>query len=268
MMAMVPLPSDTGIFDRIVVGVDGSQGSLVAVEQALRLRGPSSSLTLVCVLDLPAAAAAGMLATRAAEQLEEAAEQALVSGRELAPNAEQKIVHGPPAAALIEECARSGATLLCVGARGASRIVGISFEGVKTYALHESTCAVHVARPTTDGSVFPGSIVVGLDGSPSAELAYATASELSERCGSTLRGIHALGGRSAGEAAAPPALHGAETDPRGPVAALLDAGGNAGLMVLGSRGLHGVSALGSVSERVAHRAACSVLVVRAPVAAP
>ena len=30
----------------------------------------------------------------------------------------------------------------------------------------------------------------------------------------------------------------------------------------GSRGLHGVKALGSVSERVAHRAACSVLVVR------
>jgi nucleotide-binding universal stress UspA family protein len=29
--------------------------------------------------------------------------------------------------------------------------------------------------------------------------------------------------------------------------------------------LHGVAALGSVSERVAHRAPCSVLVVRRPV---
>ncbi|MGE5690058.1 MAG: universal stress protein [Pseudomonadota bacterium] len=29
-------------------------------------------------------------------------------------------------------------------------------------------------------------------------------------------------------------------------------------------GLHGLRALGSVSERVAHRAACSVLVVRSP----
>jgi nucleotide-binding universal stress UspA family protein len=32
--------------------------------------------------------------------------------------------------------------------------------------------------------------------------------------------------------------------------------------VLGSRGLRGVYALGSVSERAAHRAGCSVLVIR------
>jgi nucleotide-binding universal stress UspA family protein len=36
------------------------------------------------------------------------------------------------------------------------------------------------------------------------------------------------------------------------------------LVVLGSRGMHGVRALGSVSERVAHRAASSVLVVKGP----
>ena len=34
------------------------------------------------------------------------------------------------------------------------------------------------------------------------------------------------------------------------------------LLALGSRGLKGLRALGSVSERVAHRAACSVLVAR------
>ena len=36
----------------------------------------------------------------------------------------------------------------------------------------------------------------------------------------------------------------------------------ASLVVVGSRGLGGVRALGSVSERVAHRAPCSVLIVR------
>jgi nucleotide-binding universal stress UspA family protein len=36
----------------------------------------------------------------------------------------------------------------------------------------------------------------------------------------------------------------------------------ASLITLGSRGLTGVRALGSVSERVAHRAHCSVLVAR------
>jgi nucleotide-binding universal stress UspA family protein len=37
---------------------------------------------------------------------------------------------------------------------------------------------------------------------------------------------------------------------------------DADLLVLGSRGLHGLKALGSVSERVAHRAECSTLIVR------
>ena len=36
----------------------------------------------------------------------------------------------------------------------------------------------------------------------------------------------------------------------------------ADLLVVGSRGLHGMKALGSVSERVAHEAKCSVLIVR------
>ena len=36
----------------------------------------------------------------------------------------------------------------------------------------------------------------------------------------------------------------------------------AGLIVMGSRGRTGLAALGSVSERVTHRASCSVLIVR------
>jgi nucleotide-binding universal stress UspA family protein len=37
---------------------------------------------------------------------------------------------------------------------------------------------------------------------------------------------------------------------------------SADLVVVGSRGLHGLKALGRVSERVAHQARSSVLVVR------
>ena len=50
---------------------------------------------------------------------------------------------------------------------------------------------------------------------------------------------------------------------RGPVGALVDFSHEVDLLVVGSRGLRGVRALGSVSERVAHQAHCSVLVVRA-----
>jgi len=49
---------------------------------------------------------------------------------------------------------------------------------------------------------------------------------------------------------------------REPVRALVGASGIVDLVVVGSRGVHGLKALGSVSERVAHQAECSVLVVR------
>jgi nucleotide-binding universal stress UspA family protein len=47
-----------------------------------------------------------------------------------------------------------------------------------------------------------------------------------------------------------------------PVRALVAAAADADLVVVGSRGLHGLKSLGSVSERVAHDARCSTLVVR------
>jgi len=56
-------------------------------------------------------------------------------------------------------------------------------------------------------------------------------------------------------------------DEREPVEALLDAAGTCDLLVLGARGLRGVRALGGVSERVAHRASASVMVVRSAEAA-
>ena len=53
-----------------------------------------------------------------------------------------------------------------------------------------------------------------------------------------------------------------KVDGAAPVTALCDAASNADLVVLGSRGLRGLRALGSVSERVAHKATSSVLMVR------
>jgi nucleotide-binding universal stress UspA family protein len=49
-------------------------------------------------------------------------------------------------------------------------------------------------------------------------------------------------------------------DPQAPVEALTRL--QPDLLVIGSRGLQGLRSLGSVSERVAHEARCSVLVVR------
>ena len=53
-----------------------------------------------------------------------------------------------------------------------------------------------------------------------------------------------------------------EWDERKPLDALLAVSQECDVVVVGSRGLHGMAALGSVSERLAHRAHGSVLVVR------
>lgn len=54
-----------------------------------------------------------------------------------------------------------------------------------------------------------------------------------------------------------------ERDPRKPVEALRHRATGADLLVVGSRGLHGLHALGRVSERITHEAPCSGLLVRA-----
>lgn len=126
--------------------------------------------------------------------------------------------------------------------------------------------------------------MAGVDGSPESLAAAAVAEELAERFGASLCLVAATGGkpvdvgglvrlRSREPALARvgggeprramvrvPAL---EWSREPPVDALLAASAHADLLVIGSRGLHGLAALGSVSERVAHRARCSVLVVRA-----
>jgi nucleotide-binding universal stress UspA family protein len=56
--------------------------------------------------------------------------------------------------------------------------------------------------------------------------------------------------------------HRHEDLPDKPARALVAAAADADLVVVGSRGLHGVKSLGSVSERVAHKAPSSVLIVR------
>jgi nucleotide-binding universal stress UspA family protein len=55
---------------------------------------------------------------------------------------------------------------------------------------------------------------------------------------------------------------GFHVSPDAPTRVLAAASADTDLLVVGSRGLRGLKALGSVSERVAHRADCSVLIVR------
>jgi nucleotide-binding universal stress UspA family protein len=95
------------------------------------------------------------------------------------------------------------------------------------------------------------------------ESAVATrmARQLGERFGARVRAVAAAGGHTDLDMARRIAVD-LEVLPGKPVDELTVLSEFADLVVVGSRGLKGLRALGSVSERVAHEARCPVLVVR------
>jgi nucleotide-binding universal stress UspA family protein/predicted transcriptional regulator len=251
-------------FDRVVCGIDGSEEGLEAARQAARLA--RESLTLVAAVDpwdLQMAGSADRLRAEAAAALEAAR-----SAAEPRCAIDSKLIEARPADALLREASRSQATLIAVGTHGRGRLVGIALGSVATAIAHRACCSVLLARPRQRGGEFPGTVVVGVDGSPESALASSAARELRERFGATTRFVLGSRGGDLDAAQAIAAPDEIVAIPEGPVPALLGAARDADVLVVGSRGLRGLRALGSVSERVVHAAPCSVLVVRARVPLP
>ena len=105
----------------------------------------------------------------------------------------------------------------------------------------------------------------GIDGSAGSAAACAVARSLAKRLGAVMHALAATGDQVDREAASSTTSE-LEERPGHAVDVLTAASDSADLVVIGNRGLHGLKALGSVSERVAHKARSSVLVVwpRAP----
>ena len=162
------------------------------------------------------------------------------------------------------KCAeRERDTLIAVGSHGVGRMAGITLGAVATNVIHKAPCSVLVARKRSDA--FPHKIVVGIDGSPESAAAYAVAKQLAERFETELVSVVAHGGEPVDRHFVDTLVsHYREDLPDEPVRALVAASADADLLVVGSRGLHGLKALGSVSEQVAHQARPSVLIVREP----
>jgi nucleotide-binding universal stress UspA family protein len=259
------------VFSRVLAGIDGSQQALEAARQAALLQDVDGRLTLFSSWDVrPLVAGGPRTLTRYEfeEQLERAtAEKALVAAREYvasfsAPTG--KLARGTPVAELLEEIDRDRHTLIAIGSSGTGRLRGIVEGAVATEVVHRAPCSVLVARQA--GAEFPLRIVVGVDGSTESAAAYAAADYLAERFGAELRALVARGGKGANERLVATITGGDHENRReAPADALTEAAEAADLVIVGSRGLHGVRALGSVSEHVAHTASCSTLVVREPI---
>jgi nucleotide-binding universal stress UspA family protein len=252
------------IFGRVLVGIDGSPESVEAARQAAALaRGP---VTLLAAYDLVRGLVGGVGPATPA-MVDEAALRATAEDRlELARDAlggtaELKVGEGRPWDLLLHEIDRAGATLVAVGSHGHSRPVGIVIGSTATELIHKAPCSVLVTR-TAPGS-FPSRIVVGLDGSAESLAAYEVAQSLARRFEARLIPIVAC----LEEDIDPDAIEQrvgrrVRSVFNYPVEALVSASSESDLVVVGSRGLRGLKALGSVSERVAHEAASSVLIVR------
>jgi nucleotide-binding universal stress UspA family protein len=253
------------VFSRVLCGVDETAESLAAVRQSGALLAPGGRLSLVVVVNTGAAAQAGVTATRAAAQLESTAARAMQVAQGQVPagiEAATRVIRGrriPVLKALIEE---ERPDLVAVGTHGRRRASGIALGGVMTTLLHDVRCSVLVARSALPDRSFPKSILVGMDGSAESASALACAREVAQSSGAHLTVVAALGGKGIDGDRIAELEPDLEQAPGKPVDVLIARSARHDLVVLGNRGLHGLRALGSVSERVAHRAQCSVLVVR------
>lgn len=251
-----------------VCGIDGSPEAVAAASQAARLIGDRGHLVLA------AAADPWTSVTRANGDLDVARSRVRAKAREALldvlleldapPEPETKIVEARPHDMLLDEIRHSGADLVALGFHGAGRARGYIVGSVATLLLHEAPCSVLLARPAADAHTWPRRIVAGVDGSPHSRLALTHARAIGRTLGADVQALTASRGvrldLDAARESATNVPH--EVDTRAPVAALIDASLTCDLVVVGSRGLTGLATLGSVSERVAHHAACSVLVVR------
>jgi nucleotide-binding universal stress UspA family protein len=252
------------IFDRVMVGVDGSEPGFEACRQAALLAEPRAAIEAVAVVHLGEAVLTGPEAPRVAEELERDAERALAEAvRIVGERAATRFVNGVPTESLLSEVEAMDASVLIIGSHGHRRMTEILIGGVAGELLHSAPCSLLVARAPSDPASFPQSIVVGVDGSPEAEAALAAGRQLATRFDVPLLIVVALRGKDVDVDRVRRQAPLVEEVDEDPVHALVEAARDAGIVVIGSRGLHGLRALGSVSERVAHQAACSVLVLRA-----
>ena len=262
----------TPVFPTVLCGVGRTRADADAARQAAPLAG-SGTLDLLC-----AWYAVGKGLSAQATITQEAAERALEKARVIAREAcddvhVRTVLAEHPVDVLLEEGA--GHDLVVVGSHEHHRGGGIMTGSVATNLAHRLTVPLLVARPADAG--FPGTIVVASDGSGSAHTAVRMAARVASAHGCPLRLVHVdvhddahLRRGLAFDSAElfeqfgfEPVVINERGDPAEAIArAAADA--DASLVVVGSRGLTGVRALGSVSERVVHSAPCSVLVTRHP----
>jgi nucleotide-binding universal stress UspA family protein len=146
--------------------------------------------------------------------------------------------------------------------------------GTASKAAHETQLPLLIARRPPNG--FPGHIQLASDGSPGSWAPAHAAAGLAASFDSSLEVVHVVDGTHPERHRVVEAQVAELGEATGSDPVLIEPAGHAtheiveaaqarrsALIVCGRRGLHGIRALGSVSERLVHRAPCSVLLIPA-----
>lgn len=276
----------TSAAKQIVAGYDGSPDSEQALDWAIgEARLHEAGLTVCHAWPGPGAPYSGAAARavrRSAEQLLAGAMRRAQARPGSAP-VRPLLAAGPPAQVLCE--LSSSSAMVVVGAQGHDRLARALLGPVSLQVAAYASGPVTVVRgrwqPVAGKPAAP--VVVGADGSGSAQDAVAFAFEEAARRGAPLHAVCALadaagvlGAARQVEADFDQALAKCESDyphvavervlrQGAPRSALLEAATGAQLLVVGARGRGGLPEmqLGSVSLAVLHHAPCPVSIIRA-----
>jgi nucleotide-binding universal stress UspA family protein len=245
-------------YRRVVVGVDDSEESLEAVRQAATLTDAGSTIELVAA-DIQDATS---VLARAEAELAHSSARVVTRSTDVRPAWK----------ALLAEAA--DADLLVVGKHGSSRLAGYISGSTATHVIHHAGVPVLVAVGPALGR-FPERILVAAGPEPGhPELPVAAAARIARHAGGELILLRVDWARSAKARAVAGVISDYERATGACVEDVIVGGSahheivaqaeceGASLIVVGSRELSG-PAIRSVSERVAHAAHCSVLIVHA-----
>lgn len=259
------------VFRTVVAGVDNSPQSEVAADQALALGAPDANYWLLSAWDPVVPVRARLHAAEVMQDLRQQAQSALQRGTDAHSEFKPMLIKGRDVPTLLSGIANLEADLVSVGSHGSSRAAGVLFGSVASAMAHHAPCSVLIAREPPEK--FPGPILHANDGSPESNDAAHVAGEIAARHDSTVLTLHVseTGSDEVSEGAVSIIEHSGrepviKTEQGSPHRRIVEVANEteAGLIIMGSRGQTGLAALGSVSERVSHRAACSVLIVRRP----
>jgi nucleotide-binding universal stress UspA family protein len=281
----------------VLVGYDGSEVAGQAVRfAATEARSRGVPLEVISAWDAPTVdlgmGSGSVVDPQLADVIAQRAHDVAAQGAVLAGvgDVTALAVPGPAAAALVDRS--RDADLVVVGSHGRHGMAGLLLGGVSRQVAAHSDCPVIVVR--REAAQFHR-IVVGIDGSPQAQRALDFAFEHASRMGWALRVVHAWDVAVIGfDADTSTYPHGGILDDvrdaetrlssevlaghsqrypdvdievrvlRGsPAKILVEAAQDCDLVVTGSRGRGGFSALllGSVSHKVLHHAQCNVAIV-------